>query len=317
MAYQTGSASGCAAVLQALATFAAAHGWTVNNNASYSGGWWLAVHNGGGCYLNFVTPAAGTDDYITIYGATGFSVGAGPSGQAQTSAGFQFTAQAGPYSAYHFFSSSSGTYLHCLVEISSGMFAHFHGGQLNAVGGASPVIYVTTSRWYAYGPTYSGDLTSNSADYYYNIKPFSADGSAYSSGAVACTVDSTFRWFPMWSGTQPGRIAALGIGQSSSLLYGWQRSGFLATPNRYNGVAALFTIPFFLERAIGNTFSLVGEAPDVRYVNMTNNNAKDEITIGTDVWKLFPMVANVPNGTGTPNGPASSYPFGLAFKKSA
>lgn len=317
MAYATGSASGCAAVLQALATFAGTMGWTIDNNAAYSGGWWLAVHKGS-CYLNFVTPSAGTDNYITAYGATGFSVGGGPSGQANTSPSAQFTPQAGPYSAYHFFSSTSGTYLHCLVEISSGIFAHFHGGQLNAVGSAGPCIYVTTSRWYAYAPTYSGDAIPNGSISYYNLPPFEGGSYQYNPGGVACTVDGTFRWFPFGQQpASPARLQSMGVGPNVYPMPGWSASGITASPNRFNGVAVLFPIPIFAERAIGNIWSLIGEAPDVREVNMTNNNAKDEITIGTDVWKLFPMVANVPPATGIANGPASSYPFGLAFKKSA
>lgn len=313
MAYATGSATGCASVLQALATFCTSYGWTVDNNAAYSGGWWLAVHNGS-CYLNFVAPSA--DNIITVYGATGFNSGSAPSAQANTSPGVQFTAATGPYSAYHFFSSSSGTYLHALVEVSASVFAHFHGGQINAVGGASPGIYVSTSRWYAYAPTYSGDPTPNTADSYNNGKPFESGSTQYNSTWVACTVDSTFRWFG--GATAPARLGAMGVGQSNPYpLPGWQRSGIMASPNRFNGIAVLYPIPVFAERAAGGLFSLIGEVPDTRYVNMANNNSKDEITIGTDVWKVFPMVANVSPGLGVANGPASSYPFGLAFKKNA
>jgi hypothetical protein len=182
------------------------------------------------------------------------------------------------------------------------------------VGGAAPGIYVTISHWYGYAPTYSGDGIPNTPDSYYNVKPFESSSSYYQSGEVACTVDSTFRWFTMGNGTSPARIGALGVGTGAA---GWARTGIEATPNRFNGVAVLFPIPLFLERAVGNAYSLVGEAPDVRLVNLTNNNAKDEITIGTDVWKLFPLVANTPPATGVANGPASSYPFGMAFKKNA
>jgi hypothetical protein len=314
MAYATGTATGCAAVLQALATFAAAHGWTVDNNAAYLSGWWLAVHKGS-CYLNFQAPS--TDDSITIYGATAFSGGATPSTQAQTSLGYVFTAATGPYAAYHFFSSSGGTYLHALIEISTDIFAHFHGGQLNIVGGASPCIYVTASRWNAYAPTSGSDPITCQADHPSNTRPFDSAGATHPPGAIACTVDSTFRWFVMGGSVALTRVGPLGQGGGGGPLPQWQRSGIMASPNTFNGVAVLYPLPIFVERAAGSIFSMVGEVPDLRYVNLRYNNAKDEITIGSDVWKLYPLVANIPPGTLVAGGPASSYPFGIAFKKSA
>lgn len=303
-------------MLQALATFAGAMGWTVDHNAAYSGGWWLAVHKGL-CYLNFVAPSS--DDGISLYGATGFSSGSAPSAQAQTSPVNNFTPAPGPYAAYHFFSSTGGTYLHVAIEISTGIFAHMHAGLLNAVGGASPCIYVTVSAWYTYAPASGADPIPSTADTYFNIRPFDCGAQRGPAGFIACTVDGTFRWFIMNSTSSPNRVAGLGQGSNSAsgCPLPWQRSGVMASPNTFNGIAVLYSVAAFLERLVGGVWSFVGEAPDVRYVNMRYNNARDEITIGSDVWKLYPLVANVPFGTGVAGAAASSYPFGLAFKKSA
>ncbi|MBS0364900.1 MAG: hypothetical protein JSR67_03640 [Proteobacteria bacterium] len=319
MAYATGSTpSNATAVLQALATWCTGYGWTVDNNAAYSGGWWLAVHKGA-CFLNYVVPS--TNDRITMYGATGFSGAATPSTQAQTSLGFQITPLVGPYSAYHFFSSSSATYLHVCLEVASNVFAHMHGGLLSSFGGASPGIYVSVSAWNSYTNTGSGDTSSSYPDGSHNVRPFDTGPNYYSvgSGAVCATVDTTFRWFGMGGGNyfvSPNRVDMLGFTTQSTQRPPWNRSGLTRSPNSFDGVAVLFSIPIFAERAAGGIYSMIGEVPDVRMVNMTNNNAKDEITIGTDVWKLYPLVANS-SMVNTSGANASSYPYGLAFRKNA
>lgn len=323
MAYSTGAPASCVAVLQALATFCTSYGWTVNYNNTYTGlAWWLSVSKGS-CYLNFTVPTG--DGKINLYGATGYSGASAPTAQpgisnivttnpGKTSSGVN----PGPYSAYHFFSSSSGTYLHCLIEVSSGIFAHIHGGSLVAAGGASPAIYVTGSNWSNYAPQTTSDTAPSSPDQTVNMKPFTQDSAQGSYGGpsaqLGCTVDGTFRWFASVSASSPSRLRS--IGNSSGNADAWSRRSHQRSPNTFNGLSVLSPIPFFAERSAGNIYSMIGDAPDVRFFNMTNNNAKDEITIGSDVWKVFPIISNNPT-INTANAPASSYPYGLAFKKSA
>lgn len=323
MAYATGTPSSCVAVLQALATFCTAYGWTVDYNNTYTGvAWYLAVHKGT-CYLNFSVPTG--DGKVNVYGATGYSSSSGPTNQAnsspinttnpgQTNSGVN----PGPYTAYHFFSSTSGTYLHCMIEVSSGVFAHFHAGQLNTIGGAAPAIYIACSNWLRYAPINSTDAVPSTPDNNgASMKPFTGDqqGTNYTGRGFmfGCTVDGTFRWFNQYSSVSPSRLGQFGNSSSDN---GWPRRGHTRSPNTFNGLTVMVPIPVFAERSAGNIYSCVGECPDVRYFNMTNNNAKDEITIGSDVWKVFPIISNNPT-INTGNAPASSYPYGLAFKKSA
>lgn len=301
--YSTGTAAGPKATLQALATFATSAGFTVDNNAAYSGGWWLAVHKGS-CYLNFVSDSA--DTQITLYGATGFSGAGTPSTQAQTSPGVICNCGAGPYTGYHFFSTTgTAPYLHCVIEKSAGVFAHFQGGALNAVGGASPCIYVHVTNW-----DYSGVGTSSSSpDYYYNRMPWDCYGSP-DGGHVGLTVDSTFRWFSNPNSSANARCI-WPIRPNGFEYYAFNRS-----PNTFNGLPILLLIKSFVERAATNTYAYVGDAPDMRFLNMKNNNPKDELTIGADTWKIFPVVSNSPI-INTNNAPASSGNYALAFRKNA
>lgn len=335
MAYATGSAASAAGVLQSLAAFCTSYGWTVDHNASYGGGagWWLAVHKGT-CYLNYQVPASG--GMVALYGATGYNSSATPSTQANTGPGVGCSFGAsldpgnnpiwndGPYSAYHFFSSTSGTYLHVVVEISAGLFGHCHAGQLNTVGGAGPCTYLTGSFWYTYIPQSGADTNPSNPDAFGNAKAFCWDDSIASIGQYGglsvsniwlyCTVDSVSRWFGGFQVPSPARL--LHADYSLSVNHGLQGNMTRATPNQWNGISPLIAIPYFAERITGNIYSPVGEAPDVRLLNMKNNNGLDEITIGTDVWKVFPQISNNP-ATVVRGGQASSFPYGLAFLKSA
>lgn len=88
------------------------------------------------------------------------------------------------------------------------------------------------------------------------------------------------------------------------------------SPNIFNGLAPLLPIKTFVERAVGNVYAYVGDAPDIRCLNMKNNNPKDEITIGSDTWKIFPVVSNSPI-INTNNAPPSSGNYAFAFRKNA
>jgi hypothetical protein len=203
-----------------------------------------------------------------------------------------------------------------MVEVAANVFAHVHMGQLNAVGGASPVTYVSVSKWESYTNTGSSDTNSSYPNSSFNGRPFDA-GASYAVGAVCATVDSTFAWFQIGTAVTPYRLDMLGFSPSlAQVKPGFYHSGVTRSPNTFDGIVPFFAIPAFAERAAGGVFSMLGEVPDVRMCNMTNNNPKDEITIGSDVWKLFPLVTNL-SQTNVSGANASSYPYGLAFKKSA
>lgn len=303
--YSTGTASGPKATLQALATFATSAGWTINFNNTYTGvGWWLSVSKGS-CYLNFVADTG--DTQITIFGATGYNGSSSYSAQPGTSPNSNNVCNCGvgPYTGYHFFSTSgSAAYLHVVIEKSAGIFAHFQGGALNAIGGASPCTYIQMTNWQYTG--YYASFPDGTAG------PFPW-GSYNSYGYVGVTVDGSLTWFSPGN-YQPRRMIAMV--QAGNPAFTLALDSYNKSPNTFNGLAALLPIEVFVERAVGNLYAYVGDAPDQRLLNMKNNNPKDEITIGSDTWKIFPMISNSPI-INTGNAPPSSGNYALAFRKNA
>ena len=72
----------------------------------------------------------------------------------------------------------------------------------------------------------------------------------------------------------------------------------LAQPNTWNGEAVLIRIQSFIYSGSGK-FILVNNLEHCRYVRNTNYNDGDTITLGADVWRVYPMIRK---NTTTPNG---------------
>lgn len=302
MAYQTGSATSLADLLTQLATLATANGWTEDYLGTYSGfGTCLSLHNSAGAYFNF---AQSTDDkQLSVWGATGYSGSAGPNAQPGTHPNaviMRNNDTPGPFLGYYFFVSS--TYIHVVIELSAGVFMTFMVGQPTMAGALTDVMYVQASYWYNSSIGY-GSYPEQTG---FNCIPFSQNAS-YSS-YVGCTIDSSFKWMNSYGSSQPNRPL------SPLLPYGYCDLLMKASPNTFNGVAALVRLPLFMERATGNIWSHVGTVADARAINVTNIDPKTEITLGSDVWKVFPV--NTKGAvTNVYGAPPNSGIYGFAFKK--
>lgn len=293
--YQPGTANSPALLLQALATFAGNAGWTIDVSNNTSGDdWTLAMHKGS-CYLWWRAKGGN----ISLQGATGYTAGQPVGNQPNISTGQSMNPGVGPFASYQFFSDPNNTYLHIAVEKVAGVFLHAHAGQLAAIGGAAPCTYMQLTQW-----DFSGGFGSY-PDYTANLVPWSQYQTA---GYVGATVDGTFRWFASHNAS-PAR-AIMPVQASGTQQRGWGR-----TPNQFNALAPFFTLPIFLERASGNTYSYVGDVPDVRLVNMAYINPGDEIAIGSDTWRVLPACSKGPT-TGNYQSPViSSGNYAFAFRK--
>jgi hypothetical protein len=316
--YATGTPTSLSDFLNSLNTFAVSAGWTSDFNgvAHFSGAsdYYLAVHKDS-CYLGYYVPnTAASPGTLTLqlWGATGYAGSTIPSAQAgaSTNPALMFPPPAGPYSAYHFFSTATSgvDYLHALLEYSSGNFLHIHGGCLNPIGGATPATYTTGTRWSALS---AGNSSSDGGPNVGNFTPFSAEnasgsGQGWQLFQVRATVDSVARWF--WPGNaSPAR--AIGAVRSGSK----NVHAFAREPNTLNQLVPFIPLSLYLERAAGQIYSYIGDVIDMRWLNLANNQAKDEITIGSDTWKVFPVISKQPIGSAT----AATANYGFAFRKNA
>jgi hypothetical protein len=103
--------------------------------------------------------------------------------------------------------------------------------------------------------------------------------------------------------------------------YGGYRRGptfqqFRNSPNASNSLSMLIALPFYA-KVEGGLYVPLGHPTDVRGISMQNYSPQDEFSIGSDVWKVFPMASKgLVSVQGTRGvSPISSGNYGYAFKK--
>lgn len=97
--------------------------------------------------------------------------------------------------------------------------------------------------------------------------------------------------------------------------------GFMSLINSqpYSGGVSLAAIPFILMSGFATTSPamFLGTFPGVRLCSMQAFNGRDEITYGSDVWKLMPLLKKTPYAQMQVGNIVSSGELGYAYKKVA
>jgi hypothetical protein len=149
MSYQTGTATNPTDLLQQLATFLAANGWTQDSSVSDTGGWRLHTHRSS-VYANLRATAGATNPWaftpqtaasassgaLSLYLGTGYSGASlwnaqagGPIGLAQTyNVGVACPLPTGAITSYHFFVSADQNDVCVVVERTTGNYGFVHWG---------------------------------------------------------------------------------------------------------------------------------------------------------------------------------------------
>lgn len=318
MAYETGVATGVLDLLAKIRGMAVGLGWTIDRNEPTE----LALHHADAGYFTLLAQPEEDDiqtttyprPYITIWGQTGFDAGAAYNAQPGSSGGRYGRTDAlrGPFAAYHLFGTTQ--YIHCVVEIVPGEFAHFHFGLLDKSGDYPGGEYATGTNWsynLQYANTDNRDSLSNrhavpfdSINYYapgHGVVRLDADGHTAEWGLFYNRTTSDFS--VVWG---PARLYA--NNWRSPYTFYW-----LSTPNTVNAVAPLAPclVSFVLR---GEKTFLAGAPADLRIVNMRNLTPGETITIGPDEWLCFPLKKRGLSRYG-PNYQVNSGLFGLAYRK--
>lgn len=336
MAYQTGTATDPADLLDKLRAFLLANGWTIEawRFRTDQPTWrWLALSRAGS-FFNIVedrtfNPGAvagahPTSSHIVATYATSYNSANNYNNQAPGGTG-QLVGWCpnvvGPFSSYHFFEGVglSGAYVHVAVELGVGEFRHFGAGVLDKQG-------TYTGGEFAYGVSW--DLRTvyiNSLNRAHGI-PFDGgartfDGLVLSHTVVRCAEACALyslpgEWLTIFGNPAAGRKARAGgifsyDPADTNIADTFNQAFWAAGPLVGAGVAPLERIHVQAERG-GGFWTPIGEVPGMRRINIQFLNPGDELTLGTEVWKVFPVTRK---GTGASNIPQSGN-AGFAFRRS-
>jgi len=235
--------------------------------------------------------------------------------------------------AYHLF--SNGDFVHVVIEETPGRFRHLSFGFINKYGAFAGGQYLSAGC-----PIESFTTTPNAFNSVNHTIPFGANGQGPSRVALAtygypgtyvrADIDGwTVGWRLLTTGYwDTANLDVCGCASYANVTN--NRAGYISggpqvtlhtlahdlayhcSPQSYNGLAPMLPCYAGVNRTpyIG-TWTLLGEFPDVRFLNISNFNPGDELVLGTEVWKIFPLW----NKAYTLGAEPISYDYGLAYRK--
>lgn len=324
MAYQTGTSTDTADLLDKLRVFAIASGWTINNFGDRTAG--TAPRKAlqmtkGGISASFLSDSAiGTavnpGPYILTYGHDTYAVGGGTENQANGSTKTQTNAMIGPFQAYHFFSDNGDTnpYLYVVVETSGGTFKHFGVGRIEGMGEVVTGCFAYGCNWnYQSSPDYASD-----ANTFRHSVPFDTiennNGNGQYSTYIRGDSDSLSpRWYASYTTNAQnllsGGVRGTGSGSSAAgaqipMNWGIMQAGASERTGR-----TILQNCFMAGARQSGVFSPLGWPPNIRWVNLRYMDPGATLVLGSDTWKVFPVIRKN-GGAGQPN----SALYGYAYK---
>lgn len=307
MAYATSAANDPNELLDKLRLFAQGAGWSVDGlrDRTSKVGKALSLH-ADNLYATFLTELSGGDGnrpppFIGTFGHTGYAANSNADLQAEASVPSWTNYAQGPYSAVHFFGRTQPVpYLHIVLETQAGTFKHFGTGRLVTAGVVNTGQYAYGSQWY-----YDANYINNPDDYRHAVA-FDDYWTNYNSSVTRVRAD--------YDGIAP-RWQAVSDTDSDPrrLLCGWRGraapinllkdSGHSTLTGRAPGQPLWCAVP----RGAG-LFSDIGHPPDLRFIRLDSYAPGEELPLGTDRWKVFPVHRK--NGpAGTPNSGVYGYAY--------
>ncbi len=308
MAYNEQTSVATAAdMIDRIATFAGANGWTVERN------------NLVGANRTVTLRKAGVSDYVHLYNtnvstvrmrvSVGYSAGDPPASQPNVSSESICWLEDGPFPKAFLFADGNAVWVTIAIA-KSGEYRHLAFGVLEKVGDYVGGTYVDGSNW---GNTYWAQFWSNHA-------PFLCySSSAVARGCVRADADGRSNNFFYYNGTTVApnptfmfsEVADDANGIASCLVN-------RADKNAFSGRSIFHTIPLYVARTGSQTYySPAGVVHDVRFCSINKFEPEQEITIGSDVYKVFPVAGKRPMNDATGVQPAASGDYGYAIRKVA
>lgn len=328
MAYQNGTATSPTDLLQKLATFLTANGWTQDSSVADGAGWRLHVHKGT-VYANFRAAVnEGTvslfDDYystpwsgIAFYLGDGYSSGSTWKNQSGSPKNFTTPTRTvgagmvlpqGAITGYHFFADATGDNISVVVEKSASVFTYMvWGTSMQKLG-----------TWTG-GPYFCGGTCGNYLSWTQNG---AAPGYAYSAGCPGSygnpgnstsTYTSTYvkidvdAFTGKWVSIAPTTTGSQGYtGKRGSSCVPWTATASLAPSysamikrltSQLTGQSLMLPIRLLVNRDAGGN-SFIGSLPNIFITNACLKGFTPGALYnwGTDQYRVFPGPTDtVPN----------------------
>jgi hypothetical protein len=321
MAYLQTTATSVSDILNTIAAFATGLGWTVHRNDTHTSGSntrrILSIGRAGADYAHFYSQLSNTTktDLFTMRSIGLSTTGDYTTNPQRSTYSTTNTLSGGPYVNFWLFGESGANpYIHCVMEHASGRYRHFGIGELVKKG-------VWTGGSYCYGHEWDQSAAqADQPDSSSHNTMFGEYSGTANNGSIRCNesdatannisgVDNSY--LPYY--TSSSRRAMTGFRMpNTSTTFPYVGSGMGLqnfTFSNYNQRVHLIRLKHFVTVA-GGYRRHIGEPNALRAVNINPFQAGEEFNIGSDVWKVFPMVRK-----GILTDLESSDYYGVAYKK--
>ena len=309
MAYQNSPVSDGIGVVQAITSFAGAHGWTVHRDEG-DGTYRTTTLSAGGAYITL----HGVQNSVFLNGHRGIDTGAAwdaqpdqyyNSGDNESRTEVKF--RVNPLLSVHLFASATPTpHVYAAIENEPGYYRHIVIGHMQKFGAALGGLFwdVADTDWGRYS---SGRVEMIRYPLVYKT----LDDYPPRDGGLDCQ-DTLGN--PQWASFCPNTVyPACGMWANEMT----RHIGTLSAID-FNGRTPLQTP--FVEISTNDVYVPYGTPPNLRYVSMEFFEAGDEMTIGPDTWKVFPVIRRGPakGYMNPPSEPSDEFSenYGIAYLKS-
>lgn len=321
MAYETGSALDMDDLLDKLDTFLVANGYTQDHfdlgagkvawhrNSLYVSGRFvvatpqaLSLHQALGFVGTGTDPGSHTND-------SGNGYNGGTYNNANLASERHVLLNDGPFPSYYFF--EDDFYTHVVVETSTDVFRHFGFGELDKRG-----TWVGGEYCYGQRQVNSSPISGTNCTLLDGLFSETAGAEEFQAATLHCEglagQAAAGRWAQVWGNTsgEPNDTA----GNAKVRVRGGFKSGPIARHfGVFNADVATGLIPQYpigLFHRNSTDTQLLGFMPDVRGLNMKFFAPKQEVTISSDTWIIFPMSQKT-----TAAVTDRSYNSGISYKK--
>lgn len=303
MAYQNTPVTNGYQVVQELANFAATVGWTVNRAAEQTD------IDGVTDYYELTVSATGYSGYVTLAGYSDRIHLNGHRSYDSSKRWWEQPDQHFPYDndgnltdanertynaaiveltvnpilSVHMFGGLTPTpYLYAAIEMEPGYYRHLVVGQFDKFGASLGGMFWDVSARERYNGYHSYPR--------YHRAPFMRDNTSFSTNGLHCggfdgqDREGNVKFYVLLN---YGRVY-----ETSGVFGSELGSFFTGSPIVFNGRTPLLTPMVFATPP--DDYIPVGTPPAVRYVDLTYFDAGDELTIGSETWKVFPWARKAP-----------------------
>lgn len=295
-----------------LATFAAAAGWTVERNTLSGTNRTLTLRRPESDYVHVYNTDQG---WLRMRASTGYDGALAPAAQPGVTPEDCITARlTGPYPKVWFFSEGSEVVVVVRRADQNGAYASFAFGVIQKYGSYAGGTFIDGTYFNASGSN-SGRWSGSD----HGLLAYGTSGAGY----VRADADGeSGQWLRLATAAAlvqsgPPGVANMYSTNQSGATFSTARLMGAADDNTFSGRSMLFPIEIAIRRAGTPTYySPAGVVSTVRAVSLAKFAPEDELSIASETWVVFPIV-NKRAETGGNGDPHASGNVGFAVRKTA